>query len=307
MKLQSPVSLQEAASFLGVDFVGPEDHTISGINEIHRVESGDLVFVDHPKYYDKALNSEATTILIDKEVDCPEGKGLLISPQPFDDYNKLTRHFRPFRGWSEKSKPIIGENCVIHPSSYIGQRVQIGSDCVIHAGVVLNDDTRIGDRVVVHANSVLGADAFYYKKTNDGYVRMHSCGWVDIESDVEIGALCTIDKGVSADTRIGMGSKLDNQVHIGHDSIVGQHCLIAAQAGIAGCVVVKDHVTIWGQVGIASGVTIEEKSTILAQSGIMNTVHQGTTVFGTPAGESRQKFKEMAYIRKIPELMDKLR
>lgn len=169
MRLEQSLSLQEAAAFLSVSFVGSESHQITGINEIHRVESGDLVFVDHPKYYSKALESAATTILIDKEVDCPQGKALLISKEPFADYNKLTRHFRPFLGWTEASKPHIGAGSQIHPTVQIGHKVIIGKNCVILAGVVLRDDVRIGNNVIIHSNSVIGADAFYYKKTSSGY------------------------------------------------------------------------------------------------------------------------------------------
>jgi len=94
--------LRELAELLGCQYSGPANHETTGINEIHRVESGDLVFVDHPKYYDKALNSAATTILMDKQVDCPDGKGLLISEAPFRDYNKLTKMFRPPSKWGDR-------------------------------------------------------------------------------------------------------------------------------------------------------------------------------------------------------------
>ena len=127
-----------------------------------------------------------------------------------------------------------------------------------------------------------------------------------IEDNVDIGALCSIDKGVTASTIIGEGSKLDNQVQIGHDTIIGKRCLIASQVGIAGCVVIEDFVTIWGQVGITSGVTIGEKAVISAQSGVSKSLEGHKSYFGTPADDFRKKYKEMAAIRLIPEILEKL-
>src|SRR5690554_2617018 len=124
MKLEQSKTLKEVAEFLNCQFIGDPTHVISGLNEIHRVEAGDIVFVDHPKYYDKALKSKATTILIDKPVDCPEGKGLLVSDHPFDDFNRLTRHFRPTRILTE----AIGENVNIADSAQIYPNVTIGNN-----------------------------------------------------------------------------------------------------------------------------------------------------------------------------------
>lgn len=307
MKLPRPYTLSELAEVLGCEFVGPADHKITGINEIHRVVSGDLVFVDHPKYYEKALESAATTILIDKQVHCPEGKGLIISKAPFRDYNTLTRKFRPPSHWSNTidASATIADSSEIRPGAVIGPHVEIGENCVIHANVVIYDYCMIGNNVTIHANTVIGADAFYYKKQESGYHRMHTCGRVVIEDDVEIGAQCSIDRGVSADTIIGAGTKIDNLVHIGHDCIIGKNCLLAAQVGIAGCTNVEDGVTIWGQAGLASDITIGKNATILAQSGLMGSVDAEKTYFGSPAIEARAKFREIALSRKLETLFKK--
>ena len=306
MKLTSPKTLKEIATIIDCQFIGNENHIVSGINEIHKVEAGDLVFVDHPKYYDKALNSAATTILINKKTDCPEGKGLLISEDPFTDFNKLTRFFSPFVAFSEENDPKIGRNTLIHPKASIGNNVTIGNNCIIHAGACLQSDVVIGNNVIIHANVVLGGDAFYYQKRENGYNKMHSCGRVVIEDDVEIGALCTIDKGDSGDTVIGRGSKLDSHVHVGHDTVIGKECLFASQVGIAGCVVVEDNVTLWGQVGVPSDIVIGKGAVVLGQSGLTKSVEGGKTYFGSPADEARKKFVELAMIRKIPSILEKL-
>ncbi|MFL9829587.1 UDP-3-O-(3-hydroxymyristoyl)glucosamine N-acyltransferase [Flavobacterium sp. ST-87] len=308
MKFTRSYSLIEIASLLNCEFVGDENFEVLGMNEIHVVEQGDIVFVDHPKYYDKALNSAATIVLINKKVACPEGKALLISDDPFRDFNKLTNHFRPFRSSGAAISPtaIIGEGTVIQPNSFIGNNVVIGKNCLIHSNVSIYDNTVIGDNVIIHAGTILGADAFYYKKRPEGFDQLLSGGRVVIKDNVGIGALCTIDKGVTGDTTIGEGTKIDNQVHVGHDTVIGKKCLIASQTGIAGCVIIEDEVTLWGQVGITSSVTIGEKTVLLAQAGVTKSLAGNKVYNGNPAQESRAFLKQMANIKKIPEILDEI-
>lgn len=308
MKFPSPQTLESVALIIGSDYVGEPDFPVLGMNEIHVVRPGDIVFVDHPKYYDKALNSEATVILINKKVDCPPGKALLISEDPFRDFNRLTQYFKPFKSSSSSisNTAEIGENTIIQPNVFIGNNVKIGSNCVIHSNVCVYDNTIIGNNVTIHAGTVLGSDAFYYKNRPEKFDKLISGGNVVIEDNVDLGAVCTIDKGVSASTTIREGSKLDNQVHVGHDTIIGKRCLIASQVGIAGCVVIEDFVTIWGQVGITSGITIGEKAVISAQSGVSKSLAGHKSYFGTPADDFRSKYKELASIKLIPEIIQKL-
>ncbi len=307
MRLPRAHTLQEVAALLNCEFLGTPDHEIRGINEIHMVEPGDLVFVDHPKYYKKALNSAATTILINKKVEAPKGKGLLVSADPFRDFNRLTRHFKPFResNTAISATASIGEGTQIQPNCFIGNHVVIGKNCLIHSNVSIYDHTVIGDNVTIHANCVLGADAFYYKRRPEGYDKLLSSGHVVIEDHVDLGASCTIDRGVTSATRIGAGSKLDNHVHIGHDTQIGKHCLFAAGVGIAGCAVVEDEVTLWGQVGVTSGVTIGQKAVVSAQSGVSKSLAGGRAYFGSPAEEARKKYREMASLRILPSLIER--
>lgn len=308
MKFTRTYYLREIAVIIDCKFVGDAEFPVMGMNEIHVVEPGDIVFVDHPKYYDKALQSAATIVLINKEVECPEGKALLLSDDPFRDFNKLSRHFKPFKatGVAISDTAVIGEGTVIQPNCFIGNNVVIGKNCLIHPNVTLYDDTVIGDNVIIHAGSILGADAFYYKKRPEGFDQLVSCGRVVIENNVGIGALCTIDRGVTGDTTIREGAKIDNQVHIGHDTVIGKKCLIAAQTGIAGCVIIEDEVTLWGQVGTTSGITIGEKAVVLAQSGVSKSLEGGKVYFGYPAEESREKLKQLAYVKKIPQILTQI-
>ena len=309
MKFPVPQTLRHIASLLNCNYVGADNFPVLGINEIHVVTAGDIVFVDHPKYYDKALNSNATVVLINKKVDCPEGKALLISDDPFRDFNVLTSHFKPFVRSSVSIDPSakIGDDTHIQPNVYIGPNVQIGKNCLIHANVTIVSDAILGDNVVIGSGTVLGGDAFYYKNRPEGYDQLLSCGRVVIEDDVHIGSGCTIDRGVTADTTIGQGSKLDNQIQVGHDTVIGKKCLIASQTGIAGCCIIEDEVTIWGQVGTNSGITIGAKAVILGQTGVTKSVAGNTTYFGTPIQESRASLKEMAALRQLPKLLQMLK
>lgn len=301
MRFPQPYTLEQIATIINAKYVGASDFPVLGMNEIHVVQAGDIVFVDHPKYYEKALHSKATIVLINKEVECPEGKALLISDDPFRDFNKLTDFFKPFQKATALIAPSarIGENTIVQPGTFVGNNVVIGNNCRIHSNVSIYDDCVIGDNVTIHAGTVLGADAFYYKKRPEGFDKLKSGGRVVIEDNVDLGALCTIDRGVTGDTTIKKGTKIDNQVHIGHDTVVGEKCLIASQTGIAGCVVIENEVTIWGQVGMTSGITIGEKAVILAQSGISKSLEGGQTYFGYPAGEAREKYKEMSALKQL--------
>ena len=308
MKFNKPQTLKQIADLLNCEYIGEPNFEVLGMNEIHVVTAGDIVFVDHPKYYDKALRSAATIILINKNVDCPEGKALLISDDPFRDFNYLTKHFKPFENSnvSIATSAKIGQNTIIQPNTFIGNNVVIGDNCLIHSNVSIYDHTIIGNNVIIHAGTILGADAFYYKKRPDGFDQLLSGGRVVIENNVGIGALCTIDKGVTGDTTIGEGTKIDNQVHVGHDTIIGKKCLIASQTGIAGCVIIEDEVTLWGQVGTTSGITIGSKAVIMGQTGVTKSVEGGKSYFGTPIQESRETLKQLANIKKIPEILKKI-
>lgn len=309
MKFPKTYSLKEIATIINCSFVGDENFQVHGMNEIHVVEPGDIVFVDHPKYYDKALQSAATIVLINKEVECPEGKALLISDDPFRDFNKLSKHFRPFiqSNVSMAHSAIIGEDTVIQPNCFIGNHVSIGKNCIIHSNVSIYDHCVIGDNVIIHAGTIIGADAFYYKKRPEGFDQLLSCGRVVIENNVTIGSLCTIDRGVTGDTTIGEGTKMDNQIQIGHDTVIGKKCLIASQTGIAGCVVVEDEVTFWGQVGVTSGVTIGTKAVLLAKCGVSKSIPGNKVYNGNPAQDSREFLKQAVYVKRIPELLEKLK
>ena len=309
MKFDVPVKLEVLAKLTGTRVIGENHHLVSGINEIHKVESGDITFVDHPKYYDKALQSKASFVIINKEVDIPEGKALLYAEDPFSAYIAIVKKFRTFEVSTSpvSSSADIGIGTIIQPGVFIGHHVKIGKNCLIHANVSIYDHTIIGDDAVIHSGTVIGSDAFYFKRRPEGYDKMVSCGRVIIGDRVEIGASCTIDKGVSGDTVIGDGTKMDNQVHVGHDTVIGKNCLFAAQVGIAGVVIIEDDVILWGQVGVQKDLTIGKGAVVLGQSGIPKSLEGGKTYFGSPTQEAREKMRELAFVKQLPELIEKLK
>jgi UDP-3-O-[3-hydroxymyristoyl] glucosamine N-acyltransferase len=311
MRFDQPVPLTRIAKLINAELIGNTTASATGINEIHKVEKGDLVFVDHPKYYDTCINSAASFIIINKRTDFPEGKALLLTEEPFEAYQAIVSHFRPFTPSMKmiSDSATVGKNSVIMPGAYIGNHVQIGKNCTIFPNVTILDHCIIGDEVIIQAGTVIGSDAFYYnKKTNREihYKKMLSCGRVVIENGVEIGAGCTIDRGVSADTLIGAGTKIDNLVHIGHDTEVGKNCLFAGQVGIAGATTIEDNVILWGQVGVSKTLTIGKGAIINAQSGVKDSLEGGKAYFGSPVQETREKVKEMVWIKRIPELWEKV-
>lgn len=307
MKFNPPLKLSELAAILGAEYEGSPEFLVSGLNEIHMVEPGDLTFVDHPKYYDKALQSKATTVLINKKVDCPEGKALIFHEKPFDAFIYLILRFRAFEACPQQISPSakIGEGTVIQPGAFIGNHVTIGNNCLIHSNVSIYDHSVIGNDVIIHANSVIGADAYYFQRRPEGYRKFESCGRVILGDRVEVGALCSIDKGVTGDTIIDDGTKLDNHCQVGHDTYIGKNCLIGAHAAIAGVTRIEDDVIIWGRVAVNKDLVIGKGAVILATSAVDKSLEGGKTYFGVPAEEARKKWRELAALRQLPDLISK--
>jgi UDP-3-O-[3-hydroxymyristoyl] glucosamine N-acyltransferase len=323
MKFDRPIPIKTIATQIGANqIIGDDTLNVLGINEIHQVRAGDITFSDVKKYFEKALNSAATFIILNDIPEIiPKQKVILIHPFPFDAYDSLMRLQRPFTPLSMD----IAESAAIHPSVIfepnvvIGNHVRIGAGTYIRANAVIDDFTVIGKNVVIGAGAIIGTDAFYFKRTpvvtepdEDGlsnqehdknvkglYRKWRSGGRVVIEDGVDIGSGCTINRGVSSDTIIGSGTKLDCQVHIGHDVVVGKNCLFAAQVGIGGNTTVEDEVVLYGQVGVAQNIKIGKKAIVLAKSGVSKSLSGDKTYFGYPAQEVKEAFKELAILRQL--------
>lgn len=312
MHFPSPVAAQWISEFINAEIAGNKNSSATGISEIHKVSEGDIVFVDHPKYYDTCINSAATFIIINKKTEVPDGKTLLITDDPFEAYSKIVNHFLPFTPSKKmiSETAFIGKNTIVMPNVFLGNNVSIGDNCIIHPNVSIYDHTTIGNNVEIHSGTTIGSDAFYMntKKNREvWYKKMQSCGSVEIQDDVEIGANCTIDRGVSDKTKIGQGSKLDNLVHLGHEVVLGKNCLIAAQVGIAGGTTLGDGVILWGQVGVNKTISIGDNAVVMGQAGITSSIEGNKSYWGTPIQEFYSKRKELVLLRRLPEIWEKVK
>ena len=190
----------------------------------------------------------------------------------------------------------------------MADHVKIGKNCIIHANVTINNWTVIGDNVIINSGSVLAADACYFQhRGKDRQVKFESCGRVVIEDDVEIGALCAIDIGVTSDTVIGRGTKMDNHVQVGHDAKIGKNCFLGAHTAVGGVSRVKDNVSIWSMSAVNKDLVIAEGTTILAYTAVDKDTEPGVTYFGMPAMEAKKKWREMACVRMLPDLINKIK
>ena len=307
MNFDQPIPIKEIASKYKLKVIGNTSLLATGINEIHKVRSGDITFVDYEKYYSKSLNSSATIIIIDKEVECPEGKALMVCDNPFLVYDDIIRSHRPFIPLTSQIHPSaeIDPTANIEPNVIIGPHVQIGAKSYIQAGAIIHEHCIIGDQVIIQSGAIIGTDAFYFQKKEGQYKKWRSGGRVLIKDAADIGPGCTINRGVSGDTIIGEGTKLDSQVHIGHGVVIGKNCLIAAQTGIAGKSSVGDNCVVYGQVGIAQDAHVGDGAILLAKSGVSKNIPGGKTYYGVPVDEVRTMYKQLAALRQLPEFMKK--
>ncbi len=306
MKFPQPIPVRQLAERFQAQLIGDDSLSAYGINEIHRVEPGDIAFCDAPKYFSKTLNSPASVLLLNAPAECPPGKAILVVENPFEVYDALVREYRPFDPCVApiSHKAHIHPTAILEPGVVIGAHAYIGAHTYIQANTYIGTHTLIGQNVRIGPNCIIGSDAFYFKKHSDGrYQKWCSGGRVVVEDDVDIGAGCTINKGVSSDTVIGAGSKLDCQIHIGHDVVVGKNCLFAAQVGIGGEAVIEDGVVLYGQVGVAHAVRIGRNAVVLAGSGVSKSLEGGKTYFGAPADEVRTRYRELAALRQLPHWM----
>lgn len=309
MKFPQPIPVTELAHRFTAQLIGDKTLCATGINEIHKVEAGDIAFSDAPKYFQKTLDSAATVILLNAAADCPPGKVILVVENPFAVYDTLIREQRPFEPLTApvSHRADIHPTAILEPGVVIAANVRVGARSYIQANTYIGEYTYIGEEVVIGPNCIIGSDAFYFKKHPDGaYQKWRSGGRVIIEDRVDIGAGCTINKGVSGDTIIGAGSKLDCQIHLGHGVVIGRNCLMAAQVGIGGKTVIEDNVVLYGQVGVVQAVRIGKGAVVLAGAGVSKSLEGGKTYFGAPAEEMREKYKELAALRQLPELIKKL-
>lgn len=313
--------------------VGDPQTEITDAASISRAGTGDLTFVSTEKYLEEFLSSNATAAVVKT--------GLLTDKKPtiqVDDveaaFAQIVRHFRPLAKHTRigispqamvSSSAIIAEDVDIHPGAFIGDRVEIGCGTVIFPNATILENSRIGshvriypsatlyantivgDRAIIHAGVVLGAFGFGYKTQNGEHQLTSQLGNVVIGCDVEIGANSTIDRGTYEPTVIGDGSKLDDQVMIGHNCQIGKYNLLCSQVGIAGSCTTGDHVVMAGQVGIGDHIDIGNNVTLIAKAGVMKDIEENQVLAGAPAIPVKKFFQLTAVHAKLPEMRKQLK
>jgi UDP-3-O-[3-hydroxymyristoyl] glucosamine N-acyltransferase len=322
--------LKEIASYIGARLIGQEAE-VTGIASIQSAKPGDLIFVEGEKDFTAAFASQATAVICGGHAtQSATSKPRLIVEQPRLAFaraaellcgeNSVPAGVHPSAIVHPSAKlgarvrigarviidenTTIGENTRLAAGVVIGQNVQIGCDCRIYPNVTIYNGTRVGDRVVVQAGAVLGSDGFgYVRDHNTGkYFKFPQIGSLEVESDVEIGANTTVDRGALDRTHIGRGSKIDNLVHVGHNVQIGEDVVVAAQTGISGSAVIEDRVIIGGQVGIADYVRIQAGAVLGAQSGIPSRKiirGKGVIFWGTPARPIREYLRQLAVLARL--------
>lgn len=331
-------TIGEIAIRTGGQVSGDAGLIITQTATVERAGAGMLTFVTSKPTWERFLASSAPAAIVSgggiQVTPLPPGKTLIVVSQAEQAFAEIVRLFQPRRHARPEG---ISPHAIIHVSARIGAETTIeagasvgagavvGNDCRIMAGArimedcvigdgstifpnaVLYENVRIGRRVLVHAGAVLGAYGFGYR-TRDGIHQLSpQLGSVVVGDDVEIGANATIDRGTFDDTTIGEGTKIDNQVMIGHNCQIGRHNLLCSQVGIAGSSTTGDHVVMAGQVGVGDHLQIGHRVTLCAKAGVMKSIPDGETHVGAPSMPLREQMQIWAMTMKLPEQKKKIR
>lgn len=328
-----PLRLSEIATLVGGRWIGPEDPVIHGAAGLANAGATDLSFVTSGKYLQEAASSAAGALLVGPEVevdkpairvDDPYRAFVVVLGELQVDFD---RAFPPGVhptamidatadvGAAAAIGPysVVGAGSVLGRGTRLGAHVSVGCDvvvgreCLIYPQSVIGERCRLGDRIIVHAGVVIGGDGFGYLPGPDGMVKIPQVGIVCVDDDVELGAGVTVDRATTGCTVIGAGTKLDNQVQVGHNVQIGRHCALSAQTGIAGSCKIGDGVISGGQVGVGDHLTIGAGTRMGGQTGVTRDLKPGSRVFGTPALDSEESFRISAASRRLPELMETVR
>lgn len=328
-------SLAELAELTGAELQGDPLWQIEQVSVPQSAGVHDLVFLLDPRWLPAIADSAAQAVLLAPQHWGPElaSKHALLVSDVRPALAGLLRFFHAPLAAQPGIHPtaVIGAHCQIDPSATIGpgcvleQGVKVGAgvvlkaqvcvgafaqisaDTLIYPQVTLYDQVQIGERVIIHSGSVIGADGYGFYLQDGLHHKIPQVGGVLIEDDVEIGANVTVDRGTVGQTRIGAGSKIDNQVQVGHNVQIGKHCLLVAQVGISGSTVLGDYVTLAGQTGVAGHLQIGDRVVAAGKSGITHDIPAGEKVSGFPAQPHLRELKQQALLRRLPELFKRLR
>lgn len=330
--------LDELAALVGAEITGPGDREITGVASLVEAGPGDISFFHNPKYLVQLAHTAAGAVLVPASLDratMPEGRTYLAVENPSVAFATVVAHFQPPppppvfgihpRAVVDESAQLnpaavsigpcavvsagvkIGDGTVIGANVYLGPGVTVGESCHFHSGVVVQSNCRIGHRVILQPNVVIGGDGFGYEMVDGRHVKIDQVGIVQLEDDVEIGAGTTIDRARFGRTHIGEGTKIDNQVQIAHNVVIGKHCVIVSQTGIAGSTILGDHVTLAAKVGVVGHLHICDRAVVMGDTNVTKNITEPGYYLGYPAGPAAEARRQMAALRLLPELVDRVR
>lgn len=323
-----PFTAADIAQQLKGRVIGDGSVILSGFAPADSAKPGDLTFAENAAYLEQAENSAASAVLVGAHVSSSR-KTLIQVRNPRVAFAKVIPLFFPNPPLPPGIHPSasiaasaridpsasIGPFCVVEEHTrvgagtalkaydYVGAHCELGNDVCLFPGVTLYPHTQIGNRVIIHAGTVIGSDGFGYVLEEGKHLKVPQIGKVVIGDDVEIGANVTIDRGALGSTIIGQGTKIDNLVQVAHNVVIGEHCLLVAQTGIAGSTKLGNFVTLAGQAGIAGHLKIGSKVVVAGQSGVMHNIGDGEKWWGTPAQPDRQTKRQLLALQQLPELL----
>lgn len=324
--------LCELAERIEGELRGDGEITITGVGHLEDAGEGEITFADGPAVQSLANESRAAALIVPPEVEVKH-KPFIVTEDPRLAFSKVLELFAPDRIPSPGVHPtavigsnvslgenvsigahayvgdgsIIGDNTVVHPLAYVGPETLIGKGCAIHPQVYIGPRVQLGDRSIVHAGASVGADGFGYLQTDQGHRKIPQIGTVIVEQDVEIGANSTIDRATVAATRIGAGTKIDDQVHVAHNVVLGRNCLLCGQVGIAGSTTIGDNVVMGGQAGVNDHVEIGNNIIIAARASVFGNLDEEGIYSGYPAAPHQKQLRSIAHMRRLPRLVDRIK
>ena len=328
-------TLSELAEISGAALEGDGSLVVTGPASLREARVDHISFYGHPRYRAECEGTRARAVVVPVGLELPRVDLAVLRAE--DASRAFTSIIRCFQAERPGLEPGVHETAVVHPDArleadvavgpfavvgprtrlgeraqvhahaVVGADVDLGRETVLYPGVVLYDRVTLGDRCIVHAGTVLGADGYGFEPTPDGWVKIPQVGSVIIGADVEIGAGCTVDRGRLGPTRIGRGTKLDDQVHVAHNVEIGEHAMFAAQVGIAGSARIGSRAMLGGQAGVNGHVTVGAGASLAGKSGAIGDVPAGVTWFGYPARDRRVALKNQAHVRRLPRLAERVK
>ena len=331
------ITLADLVTLVGGTLLnGTQEQTITGFASLKEAVPGDLSFFHDTRYLERLANTRASAVLVPANgVECPAQVACIAVADPSRSFELVveTYGFQPASFSAgvhvtavidptvalDRSKVSIGAHAVIEAGAQIGDEVEIGPGCFVgrnaciaagsklHANVTVHAQCKLGQRVILHSGVVIGADGFGYEFDKGRHRKVRQAGIVQIDNDVEVGAGTTIDRARFGRTWIGEGTKIDNLVQIGHNVVIGKHCIIVACTAIAGSAIIGDYVVIAAQVGIAGHVTVGSQATLAARCGVTHDLPGKATYLGFPANPVGVEKRRLASVNRLPQLQARVK